>query len=201
MTKRNELNTIFEGAEAKIMQINENTLKKLRIPKQYRLEQIDKKLRKFRCKREFKVLTKLHEMGINVPKPLELELETEISFTLEYIKGKILKTCLTKESLFDSFEEIIKMHNSNIVHQDLTTLNMIQKDKKIYIIDFGLADFSNKIEDKAVDLNLFFLCIKNEHPQLFDQKEKLIDVYTKKTNKGNKIIQRLKEIEKRGRNK
>lgn len=195
---------IAQGAESSIFLINETTLKKTRLPKPYRLEIIDNKLRKFRNKREFKVLTKLYENKVNVPELFEIlnEKETgEIAFTFEYLDGDLLKETLNKKNLILAFEEIIKMHNLDIVHGDLTTLNMIEKGKKIYLIDFGLSQFSHKYEDKAVDLNLFFTCIKNEHPSFFKMKEKLTEKYLEKANFSDKIIQRLENIEHRGRNK
>lgn len=198
------MKTIAQGAEGKIIQIDNNTLKKIRLAKPYRLELIDSKLRKFRNKREFKVLVKLKNSNVNVPKPIKLtdfKKTNETSFTFEYLKGNLLKKVLNKENLKLAFEEIIKMHNCNITHGDLTTLNLIESNNKVYLIDFGLSLFSQKYEDKAVDLNLFFTCIKNEHPEFFQFKENLIKTYLEKANNGNKIISRLENIEHRGRNK
>jgi N6-L-threonylcarbamoyladenine synthase/protein kinase Bud32 len=192
---------IAEGAEAKIVKIDKNTLKKLRLPKTYRISEIDTKLRKFRNKREFKILTKLYEEKINVPKPIEnIANKEEIAFIFEYIDGIVLKEVLTEKLLYKAFEEIMKMHKLDIIHGDLTTLNMLVKEGKIYLIDFGLSEFTHKIENKAVDLNLFFTCIKNEHPDFYFYKEKLLKKYSK-LEFGEKIIQRLKKIEHRGRNK
>ena len=78
---------------------------------------------------------------------------------------------------------------------------MIDSDSKIYIIDFGLSEFTYKVEDKAVDLNLFFNCIKNEHPDLYKAKSKLEELYLNKANNSKNVIDRLNQIEKRGRNK
>lgn len=196
------MDLIAEGAEAKIYKLDNGILKKIRLPKAYRLEIIDLKLRKFRNKREFKILTKLYENRVNVPKPFEIsDKKTDIYFTFEYLKGEVLKDVLTKETLFLAFEEIIKMHNLNVVHGDLTTLNMIKVDNLIYIIDFGLGQFSSKYEDKAVDLNLFFTCIKNEHPDLFKYKNELIENYLNKVKDNISIIDKLSKLEKRGRNK
>lgn len=192
---------IAQGAEAHIFKIGENTLKKVRLPKPYRLIEIDEKLRKFRNKREFKVLSKLYEADINVPEPFEINSKDELSFTFEYINGTVLKEVLNNELLEKAFENIILMHNENIVHGDLTTLNMIEKDGEIYLIDFGLAEFSHKVEDKAVDLNLFFTCIKNEHPDFYEMKERLEKEYETRAERGNSIIERLHKIEHRGRNK
>lgn len=192
---------IYEGAEAKIIVLDDNILKKLRVKKNYRVDILDNKIRKFRNRREFKVLTKLYEGGVLVPRVYELFEEEEFAFTFEYIKGNILKKVLDKELLKLGFGEIIKMHQLEIVHGDLTTLNMIEMGKKVYLIDFGLANFSRKIEDKAVDLNLFFNCIKNEHPNHYKYKEELERMYLEEVEKSESVIRRLHQIEKRGRNK
>jgi len=190
------------GAESQILQINENTLKKIRLPKTYRHPILDLKLRKSRNKREFKVLNKLLELKINAPKPFEIiENKEEISFTMQYLKGNVLKHVLNQKLLEKAFQQIIKLHKNDITHGDLTTLNMIETENEIYLIDFGLSEFTKKIEDKAVDLNLFFTCIKNEHPTFYDRKDKLLQTYTKELEYGEKVIKRLEEIEHRGRNK
>lgn len=189
---------IAEGAEAKIYRDNDILIKK-RLPKPYRLEVIDKRLRKFRNRREFKVLNSLYENGVNVPKPIAID-EKDFSFTLEFIQGKDLKEVLTLELLEKAFEQIMKMHDQDIIHGDLTTMNMLVRDNNVYIIDFGLAEFTNKIENKAVDLNLFLSCIKNEHPDFYKFKQRLLEEY-KKLEIGPKVVERLEIIEHRGRNK
>ncbi len=191
---------LFEGAEAQIFEVNSDVLKKVRLEKTYRLPQIDVKLRKYRTKREFKVLTKLFEEKVRVPEPLKL-LDKEFSFEMAKIKGDVLKEVLDKKLLDKAFDEIIKIHSLDIVHGDLTTLNMIAKGSDVFVIDFGLAEFSTKIEDKAVDLNLFFTCIRNEHPDYFKFKGELLDKYLKSVDRGVEILKRLEKIEHRGRNK
>ena len=45
-----------------------------------------------------------------------------------------------------------------IIHGDLTSSNIminLTAEHKVYIIDFGLSSFSENIENKAVDLNVF----------------------------------------------
>ena len=199
---------LAQGAEATIVKIDENVLQKIRTAKPYRLEQIDNKIRRFRNKREFKVLTKLYEANLNVPKPIKditnLK-EKIIAFTFEYIDGKVLKDVMNEVLLFKAFDEIIEMHQFGVVHGDLTTLNMIVKDKggncKIYLIDFGLSEFTKKQEQRAVDLNLFFTCIKNEHPDYHKYKQDLIEKYEEMIDESVKIIDRLEKMEYRGRNK
>ena len=192
---------IGRGAEAEIWQIDNSTLKKLRLPKLYRIGLLDTRLRKSRNRREFKVLTKLNKLEVNVPKNFEVfETGEEIAFSFERIEGEVLKKILNKKLLFRAFEQIMKMHKSEVVHGDLTTLNMMERKGEIYLIDFGLSEFSHKIEDRAVDLNLFFTCIKNEHPNFFMYKNALLKKYAK-LEFGEKVCERLKKIEMRGRNK
>lgn len=53
---------------------------------------------------------------------------------------------------------VAEMHSKGVIHGDLTTSNMMirvnanDEIADLYLIDFGLSQFSNKIEDKAVDL-------------------------------------------------
>lgn len=196
------MNTIIAtGAESEIHKINDTTLKKIRLAKTYRIPEIDLKLRRLRNRKEFKILTKLHENNILVPKPhklIEDKRVDEISFEFEYLDGQVLKKCLTKELLFKAFNQIIQMHKQQITHSDLTTLNMICKDNEIYLIDFGLGEFSIKAEDRAVDLNLFFNCIKNEHPEFYKHKQEIEEIY-KQFDK--KVLINLNKLEHRGRNK
>ena len=49
-------------------------------------------------------------------------------------------------------DSISRMHNANIIHNDLTTSNLLVKEGKVYFIDFGLGTTSTRVEDKAVDL-------------------------------------------------
>jgi Kae1-associated kinase Bud32 len=192
---------IATGAESEIHKINNTTVKKIRLAKTYRIPEIDIKLRRLRNRKEFKVLKKLHKNNLLVPEPYKLIEDKridEISFEFEYLGGQVLKKCLTKELLFRAFNQIIQMHKLEVTHSDLTTLNMIYYKKEIYLIDFGLAEFSIKAEDRAVDLNLFFNCIKNEHPEFYKYKEELKEIYFKFNER---VLHNLDKLEHRGRNK
>ena len=191
---------IGEGAEAQIEIVSKDVLRKVRVSKGYRVSALDNKLRRFRNKREFKVLSKLYEEGVNCPKVFDIN-EDEFFFTFEYVCGDLLKEVLDYELLNEAFSGIVKMHNCGVVHNDLTTLNMIVKSGRVFLIDFGLSDFSVRIEDRAVDLNLFFSCIRNEHNDFYRFKEELLSMYSKSVHSGERVVKRLFEIEKRGRNK
>lgn len=192
------------GAEGSIYETKDNTILKIRESQEFRHPQLDLKLRKKRTKRETNVLNKLYENKINVPKILNVNFE-EMSFEMEKIEGEEIINHLEKEVLIKSIIEIAKMHKLNIVHGDLTPLNIIKsRNDNIVIIDFGLSDFSSNIEDKAVDLNVFFSFLNTEISQFENLKRILIEEYSNQFSseeRADNIISRLYEIELRGRNK
>src|SRR3989344_1449684 len=149
---------IKQGAEAILYKEN-NYVVKERIKKSYRIDKMDIKLRKFRTRREGKLLQK----NENSPKVLEVD-DKKMKIKMEFIDGKLLKDILDNLNkdkrnllLMEIGGKVAIMHDKNIIHGDLTTSNMILKNK-IYFIDFGLGFESNKIEDKAEinEINLVF---------------------------------------------
>lgn len=190
---------LSRGAEAKIEVIDENTLEKIREEKPYRNSLLDFELRNFRVKREFKVLNKLFELDVLVPQVFSLD-KKNCSFKFEYLHGNVLKDTINEELLEKAFYQIIKMHKAGVVHGDLTTLNMIVVKGSVYLLDFGLAQFSINKEERAVDLDLFFTCLSNQHPSLVNFREFLSSWYRREV--GDEVIDHLeKVVEKRGRNK
>lgn len=194
--------TIFQGAEA-IISLKNNQITKHRIKKNYRIKEIDEKLRFRRTKAEAKIINKLQNI-INVPKILKTDKENII---MEYIQGKKLSDFLddlkNKNELAEQIgREIAKLHDINIIHGDLTTSNMIYKEKenKVFFIDFGLGFHSAKIEDKAVDLHLIKQALEAKHyknsKSLF---ESIIKGYNSKDK--DKILKQLEKVESRGRYK
>ncbi|HLC62236.1 MAG TPA: KEOPS complex kinase/ATPase Bud32, partial [Candidatus Nanoarchaeia archaeon] len=154
---------IAQGAEAKLF-LEDGRILKERFAKTYRIPEIDDKLRGFRTRREAKVLHKL-EM-INFPAPKLIKSDEKEQILIEKIDGKLVKDILEKKKYNRLSEEIGKkvavLHNNLIIHGDLTTSNMIYS-KEIYFIDFGLSFFSEKAEDKAVDLHLLKEALESKH--------------------------------------
>ena len=165
---------IQQGAEA-IISLEKNQITKERISKSYRLPIIDKRLRKSRTKSEAKIINKLSEI-INVPKIIKSDNQENI--LMEFINGKKLSEHLEKLNWKIICKElgksIAKIHNQDIIHGDLTTSNMILKDKELYLIDFGLGFHSRKIEDKAVDLHLLKQALEAKHFDIAREAIKII---------------------------
>lgn len=194
-------NIIQQGAEATIS-LNEtnNTILKKRLKKSYRIPEIDNKIIKRRTKAEAKIINKLQSI-INVPKIISSNYD-EIS--MEYIKGLKLSDHLEtqdyKEISIQIGHILTKLHNQDLVHGDLTTSNMILKDNKVFLIDFGLGFHSNKNEDKAVDLHLLKEALVAKHYTIAEESINII-LENYKANNFELIIPRIKIIEGRGRYK
>jgi Kae1-associated kinase Bud32 len=189
---------IFHGAEAVIYK-SKNKIIKERIPKNYRIKQIDEKLRKFRTKREANLLKKSH--FLYVPKVFNID-DKKMLIEMEFIKGKLLKDFIKENKNSEIFEligvKIAKMHDNNIIHGDLTTTNIIIKATGPYFIDFGLGFISNKIEDKAVDLYLLKQALTSSFPLVSDKIfNKILEGY-KPSKYHKEVFERLKKVEKRG---
>ena len=192
---------IKQGAEA-ILYKEGNYLIKERIKKSYRIEDIDEKLRKFRTRREGKLLQKTE----NSPKVFEVD-DKKMIIKMEFIDGELIKDILDnlkKDKRNNLLREIggkiAKMHDKDIIHGDLTTSNMILKDK-VYFIDFGLGFDSGKIEDKAVDLHLLRQALESKHYKHFEESFKeMIEGY-KLSKNWKEVLNRLEQVGKRGRYK
>jgi len=158
---------IGHGAEAKVYEKGDYILKE-RLKKKYRHPSIDIKLRKLRTRSEGKLLKKVLNLGINVPKVLKSD-DKKMILEMEKIEG------ITVRDILDSSDEDLKnkickelgktmkrLHQNNIIHGDLTTSNMIWNEK-LFLIDFGLGKVSTRVEDKAVDVHLLKECLKSKH--------------------------------------
>lgn len=78
--------------------------------------------------------------------------------------------------------------------------NSISHYGKVFLIDFGLAFHSNRIEDKAVDLHLLRQALEAKHFTIWRECFKTI-INNYKPEKYEEIIERIKIIESRGRYK
>ncbi|MEK6840389.1 MAG: RIO1 family regulatory kinase/ATPase [Nanoarchaeota archaeon] len=231
---------IQRGAEALIFLDkydgnSETSIIKRRVKKSYRLTDIDEEIRKIRTRSEAKLLARASKI-IDVPEIKNVS-EDSKQISMEFIDGKKLSENLDLFPLEEQKkicnmigQNIAKLHDSDIIHGDLTTSNMIfvknnennDEDKqivngekrgdkksvlskldyfKIYFIDFGLGFSSHKIEDKAVDLHLLRQALEARH---FRHWEVLFvevkDGYSSSKN-SEKVIEQLKKVETRGRYK
>ncbi len=193
---------IAQGAEA-ILYREGNSVIKDRISKSYRLPEIDEKLRKFRTRREAKVLQKLAEIRFPGPKLIDFS-DKDMKINMSFVRGDVLKDVLHRNHAELSRElgrKIGILHKNDIIHHDLTTSNMILNDE-IYFIDFGLSFFSKKAEDKATDLHLLDRALESKHSEIYEECIKAaLEGYKETYPEHSVILERLKKVQARGRNK
>jgi TP53 regulating kinase and related kinases len=192
---------ISRGAEAEIFREG-SKIKKIRSEKRYRLKVIDDALRKSRTRKEAKILEKMPKEVLH-PSLIRLD-EANATIEMEFIDGKKVRDVLDDNLAIclEIGKKIALMHNAGIIHGDLTTSNMIYKDKKVYFIDFGLSFFSSKVEDKAVDLHLLKQALESKHYKVYDRAFDLVlESYNEEAKDNNTIISKFRQVELRGRNK
>ncbi len=190
---------LAHGAEA-VLYVKDGKVVKERVSKPYRISEIDLKLRKERTRMEARLIRALERTGVTVPAVLK-EDDKNMVLELEFIDGEKIRDYLEQTSDAEVCRQIGeltgKMHAAGIVHGDLTTSNLILKNGKVYLIDLGLGEFTNRIEDKAVDLHLFKECLKSKHFEIWERAwRKFVEGY-----KDKKILDRLMIVEARGRYK
>jgi TP53 regulating kinase-like protein len=81
----------------------------------------------------------------------------------------------------------------------LTTSNIILN-KETYFIDFGLSFFSEKAEDRAVDLHLLKEGLESKHYRIWEECFRCaLEAYKKEAKNSEATLKRLEAVEKRGR--
>ncbi|MDO8528850.1 MAG: RIO1 family regulatory kinase/ATPase [Nanoarchaeota archaeon] len=161
---------LYQGAEAKILlNEKENLIIKERVPKSYRIKELDEKIIKHRTKSEKKLLEKASKI-INAPNPLPLK-EFNI-IQMPYIKGKKLSEHLDnfpiekqKKIMKVVGQETAKLHDNDIIHGDLTTSNLILVENNMSATQNELNDNKeNSINDKQrskkrgdINFQIFFI--------------------------------------------
>ncbi|MEM1897434.1 MAG: KEOPS complex kinase/ATPase Bud32, partial [Ignisphaera sp.] len=98
---------------------------------------------------------------------------------------------------------VAKLHKNSIVHGDITTSNiLLEKDSKnVYIIDFGLTNFTSRLEDQAIDVHIFFRSIESTHHNFEDLAKKcFIEGYRQiRGDYTEKVLETVNNIRKMGR--
>lgn len=163
------------GAEAILSKsewLNYKAIKKIRIPKKYRIAPLDIELRKSRTTTESKLLVAAKKNGVLTPYIFEIDI-VNTTIVMEDIEGRLVKSILDSKVelqikcniVKEIGKQVGKLHNSDIIHGDLTTSNILEHGTQLVFIDFGLGKFSSAIEDKAVDILLIKKCFISTHTE------------------------------------
>lgn len=195
--------TIFQGAEAIIIKKG-TVIVKRRVKKGYRHPLLDEKLRKQRTRQEARIVEKV--AGVIPTAKLQSVDEQKYELTLSYLGAKNLAATFDKVSNKKALctaigRAIAHMHDIGIVHGDLTTSNIMIKDKKPHIIDFGLGFHSTRSEDRAVDLHVLKEALEARHPTHAGAAFASVLHGYGASKDAAKTLKQLKKVEQRGRYK
>lgn len=212
MEEPKRIQVIRIGAEAIVSKLRWNgfdLISKHRVPKPYRIPELDRWIRDKRTIHEAKILVELKRAGVPAPAIILLDRSSSTIY-MQYIKGIELKKALDgldpvkiKKTAEKLGEIVGKMHLRRIVHGDLTTSNVILDEiGKIYLIDFGLSSMSDDVEELAVDIHLLDRSLESAHHKIRERFMKhFLLGYSKIVGRDRtlEILRKVKEIRMRGR--
>jgi len=202
---------IYKGAEAEIYLETwhgRTVIRKSRVVKPYRLPELDEAIRRSRTAHEATMMHEVRKLGVPVPTIYHIEPHTW-TIIMEYINGPTLKEELLRASRSVRQSRcrtlgglLARMHDGGIVHGDLTVSNVLSENGKLFMIDFGLGEFSNKVEDWGVDLLLLMRVLKSTHYRFHSSLfEAFVEGYSEEVGqkRSEEVLRKMREIEKRGR--
>ncbi|UCE15341.1 MAG: Kae1-associated serine/threonine protein kinase [Candidatus Bathyarchaeota archaeon] len=203
---------IKKGAEANLYLEDwhgRKVILKRRLPKKYRVPELDKEIRFYRTIHEPQHIHKAKEAGVPTPTIFMVDV-VEATIVMEFIEGKQVKQILDglsseeRQHLCRYIGELIgRLHNHRVIHGDLTTSNMILTSQgRVVFVDFGLSERSIEVEAKGVDLNLMKRAFQSIH---FKYAEECFDAvfegYAQVVggSVAKKVLEKVREIGRRGR--
>ncbi len=201
-----------KGAEASLYLSDwhgRKVITKVRIPKRYRPEALDKQIRSYRTVHEPQLMHEAKTAG--VPTPLIYMVNVpDATIIMEYIEGKQVKQHLNKVSKAERKDLCVRigelvgrLHKEGLIHGDLTTSNMIlTSEGKIFFVDFGLGEKNIELEAKGVDLHLLKRALQSTHFLFWEECfEAVLRGYSSVLGDdlAEKVYEKISEIERRGR--
>jgi Kae1-associated kinase Bud32 len=120
---------------------------------------------------------------------------------MEFIPGQNAKEIMNADLSLEIGRYAGLLHSKNIVHGDLTTSNFIVG-SRLVLLDFGLSFYSERAEDKAVDVRLIKEIYSSAYFSLYrpffeNFLTGYLDIMGEKPTR--KVLEKVSDIEKRGR--
>jgi len=192
-----------KGAEAELVEclfMGEPAVCKRRVRKRYRVHALDERLRSERTKNEARILHAAKVAGVPCPIVKHVDLVKKEIF-LSRIDGKLLREAMPKLAtgkknalLKEAGGFLAALHDGGVAHGDSTTSNfMVDREGALWLIDFGLSEVTNSVEEQATDILLFKKAVAPREFAAF------WGAYARKKTNSKLVARRLAEIEERGR--
>ena len=203
---------IKKGAEANLYLEdwhNRKVILKRRLSKEYRITEIDNKIRSQRTVHEPQIIHKAKEAGVPTPTIYMIDIP-DATIIMEFVEGRQIKQILgslspeERHNLCRHIGNLIgRLHTHGIIHGDLTTSNMIlTPNGKVIFVDFGLSEHSTELETRGVDLHLMKRAFQSSHfkyaKECFDA---VMEGYSEFMGKdvAEDALEKIQEIDRRGR--
>ena len=113
-----------QGAEA-VVTFHEGTVEKRRVPKQYRVPALDRRLIAERTRAEARLIAAARKGGVPTPVMRDITADTIV---MEQVQGALLTNRSLRRSSAEAGRMVGKLHTAGIMHGDLTTSNMIVRE-------------------------------------------------------------------------
>lgn len=154
---------------------------KRRVRKKYRIPQLDQRIRSERTIREANALRDAKKAGVRAPSVLSVNLG-DFTIVMSFVEGETARSCLDQLPrreqagvLYEIGQQIGALHETGLVHGDMTTSNIIISRSGLpFILDFGMSSYSSDPEDRGTDLHLLQRSISTSHALDSRRSEKLI---------------------------
>jgi N6-L-threonylcarbamoyladenine synthase/protein kinase Bud32 len=191
---RTDGETVVRGAEATV-EVGPDDVVKHRVTKGYRHPELDGRLRTERTRSEARTTSEARRVGVPTPVVTDVD-DVEASLVLERVGRADLREALSSETVRTVGRHLARLHGAGLVHGDPTPRN-VRVGERTYLIDFGLAYYSEDPEDHAMDLHAFEQSLTGTADDA-DQLRTAVEAAYREAGEA-AVLDRLREIEGRGR--
>jgi len=198
---------LARGAEAVIYLgwfLGERAVYKERVRKSYRHPEIDSYLRRVRTLSEARIMVDARRAGFPTPHIFDVDADSGV-IVMEYVEGERARDWINRHPddarglLFSLGRMLGRLHSAGIVHGDLTTSNIIISAHGPVFIDMGMGSRGAGVEEFGVDLHLFKEALESTHSHIEGLFQEACDGYADEMPIAEKVFERVRDIEKRGR--
>ncbi len=199
---------IKRGAEAELYLtefLGRKAILKRRIPKGYRIRELDDKIRAERTRAEARIIHRAKKAGVRTPVLYDIDIQ-EMEIIMEHLDYPRVKDMVgrmgydEKRKLVEEIgKTVARLHSAGIVHGDLTTSNMLIYEDGIALIDFGLAEITKERERMASDLRVLKEGWRSAHYEDEDLVDIIFQSYENAWNEGREVLRMLEKAEGRRR--
>ncbi len=194
-----------QGAEAAV-EIEGDRVSKRRLPRTYRHPELDERLRTERTRSEARLTSEARRHG--VPTPVVRDVDPhEARIEFQYVGEAELRDRLSEAAVRDVGRYLARIHDAGFVHGDPTTRNVRvgRRDGSAgdapdtFLIDFGLGYYTRDEEDHAMDLHVFAQSLTGTADDPEPLWEAAEAAYRAESERAGAVLDRLREVEGRGR--